>query len=60
MKLKKDGTFHVVEEGAVGISGTWEEEANIIVLSYFGGLAVSLEMNGNTLIDPDGVAWVKQ
>jgi hypothetical protein len=60
LELKPDGTFYQ-EEAGISLYGTWEIEGNTITLRLEGlPFAVKVTIQGNTIIDPDGIPWVKQ
>jgi len=38
--------------------GTYELDSSLVTLIFFGGRALRLEINGDTLIDEEGTSWV--
>ena len=62
LDINHDGTFYLTAEGE-SISGTWTIEENRIYLTTTVlGTSSTLQatIKGNTIIDPDGMRWIKQ
>jgi hypothetical protein len=56
LELKPDGTFFV-QEGPMGATGKYEVEAAQITLKLDMGIAARGTIEGDTIIDNDGIRW---
>jgi hypothetical protein len=59
LELNADGSFYQ-EEGGTGYSGQWKANGDEIILTLPSGVASKGRVEGDTLIDRDGVRWAKQ
>lgn len=58
MELNSDGTFFVYQDSG-SFSGTYEVKDDTIRLILPNGMTVVGKIEGNNLIDPEGVTWKK-
>ena len=59
IELNKDGTFTVKQNNLMH-SGKYKLTAKKLSLHFHDGNIATGQINGQTLIDPDGIRWTKQ
>lgn len=59
LELKSDGTLFL-QEGRTAVTGEYEVNGKEITMKFSVGLAAKGTIEGNTIIDKDGIRWTKE